>query len=497
MMGPPPQSFLDALPPRPTQKHPPLPPLTMDLDLPQLRDYPAAKRDQLFEQKLKLCAYAFDFDDAQSHKREKEVKRQTLLELVDFVNTSQGQRIFTEAAMPAIMAMVRANVCRTLAPPTEDYDPDEDEPVLEPSWPHLQVVYEFFLRFVVSSEVNAKVAKKYVDANFCYRLIELFDSEDPRERDYLKTILHRIYGKFMSHRSFIRKTISNVFYRFVYETERHNGVGELLEILGSIINGFAIPLKREHLQFLQCALIPLHVPKCVRVYHQQLSYCVIQFVEKDPDTAVPILKGLVKYWPWSSSAKQVLLMNELEEILELLGHEPLLLVRDQLFDLIKKCLSSDHFQVTERTLFLWNNDQLVNHGCLSKAHAPVLLPVIYGALVEKSEKHWNATVESLATNVLKVYQDFDVKMFNQCKEKALDQAAEALRVETERQSQWDQISALAAKILADQHADKDDALIDEDDDALEQHSGTTVLRGAPAESDNADETNGVSPATPT
>ena len=32
---------------------------------------------------------------------------------------------------------------------------------------------------------------------------------------------------------------------------RHNGIGELLEILGSIINGFAIPLKKEHLQFLE------------------------------------------------------------------------------------------------------------------------------------------------------------------------------------------------------------------------------------------------------
>jgi serine/threonine-protein phosphatase 2A regulatory subunit B' len=32
----------------------------------------------------------------------------------------------------------------------------------------------------------------------------------------------------------------------VYETERHNGVAELLEILGSIINGFALPLKEEH-----------------------------------------------------------------------------------------------------------------------------------------------------------------------------------------------------------------------------------------------------------
>mgnify|MGYP002023242004 FL=1 len=138
----------------------------------------------------------------------------------------------------------------------------------------------------------------------------------------------------MSHRSFIRKTISNVFYQFVYETERHNGVGELLEILGSIINGFAIPLKREHLQFLQYALIPLHIPKCVTLYHQQLSYCVIQFVEKDPDTAVPILNGLIRYWPWSSSSKQVLMMNELEEILELLGHEPLLLVREVLFELV-------------------------------------------------------------------------------------------------------------------------------------------------------------------
>jgi serine/threonine-protein phosphatase 2A regulatory subunit B' len=41
------------------------------------------------------------------------------------------------------------------------------------------------------------VGKKYIDNVFVLKLLELFDSEDPRERDYLKTILHRIYGKFM------------------------------------------------------------------------------------------------------------------------------------------------------------------------------------------------------------------------------------------------------------------------------------------------------------
>ena len=73
------------------------------------------------------------------------------------------------------------------------------------------------------------------------QFVDLFDSEDPRERDYLKTILHRIYGKFMPHRPYIRKmAINNIFYRFIYETERHNGIAELLEILGSIINGCAV-----------------------------------------------------------------------------------------------------------------------------------------------------------------------------------------------------------------------------------------------------------------
>ena len=38
-------------------------------------------------------------------------------------------------------------------------------------------------------------------------LLDLFRSPDPRERDYLKTVVHRIYGKFMPLRFAIRMTI--------------------------------------------------------------------------------------------------------------------------------------------------------------------------------------------------------------------------------------------------------------------------------------------------
>lgn len=411
------------------------------VELPTLRDHPAAKREELFKKKLDLCSVVFDFEDAAADKRGKDMKRQTLLELVDYVNQASGQKIFTEAMMPDIMACVKTNICRALPPQNEDFDPEEDEPILEPSWPHLQVMYEFFLRFVVSSEVNAKVAKKYVDNSFCFQLIELFDSEDPRERDYLKTILHRIYGKFMSHRSFIRKTISNVFYRFVYETERHNGIGELLEILGSIINGFAIPLKNEHLQFLRRALIPLHIPKCVGLYHQQLSYCIIQYIEKDPSTAIQILEGLFKYWPWSSSTKQVLFMNELEEILELLGEEQLQQIKGKLFNHIKQCLESSHFQVAERVLYLWNNEQLVNSGCLSRQYTPELLPLIYPALYEKSENHWNQTVHTLTANVLKMYNDSDAATTSLCQSEYLPKKEQRKQQDADTLKKWHEIES--------------------------------------------------------
>jgi serine/threonine-protein phosphatase 2A regulatory subunit B' len=113
------------------------------------------------------------------------------------------------------------------------------------------------------------------------QLLELFDSEDPRERDFLKTTLHRIYGKFLNLRSFIRRSINNVFFQFIYETERFNGIAELLEILGSIINGFALPLKEEHKLFLTRVLIPMHKVKSLSLYHPQLAYCIVQFMEKD------------------------------------------------------------------------------------------------------------------------------------------------------------------------------------------------------------------------
>ncbi|KAI4336628.1 hypothetical protein L6164_015129 [Bauhinia variegata] len=413
--------------------------------LPAFRDVPNSEKQSLFIKKLKMCSVVFDFTDPTKHLKEKEIKRQTLVELVDHVTSANSK--FTENVIQEVVNMVSVNIFRTLSPQpreskhVEALDVDEEEPSMDPAWPHLQIVYELFLRLVASPELDAKLAKRYIDQSFILKLLDLFDSEDPRERECLKMILHRIYGKFMAHRPFFRKSINNIFYHFIFETEKHNGIAEFLEILGSIINGFALPLKEEHKLFLVRVLIPLHKPKCLAMYHQQLSYCITQFVEKDCKLADTIIRGLLKYWPLTNSSKEVMFLSELDEVLEATQSPEFQRCMVPLFGRIAHCLNSPHFQVAERALFLWNNDHIEN---LIKQNCKVILPIIFPALEKNVRSHWNQAVRSLTLNARKIFYDVDPDLLKECLQKFEEDESKEEEITAKREATWKRLEELAA-----------------------------------------------------
>lgn len=381
-------------------------PLIKDADTP-------GKREELLIQKLNQCCVVFEFvPDVLSDLKDKEVKRDALHELTEYLVDNTGP--ITDAMYPEVVRMIEANLFRTLPPPTNpsgaEFDPEEDEPTLEAAWPHLQLVYDFLLRFLESPNFQPNIAKRYFDTKFVLQLLELFDSEDPRERDLVKTILHRVYGKFLGLRAFIRKQFSNIFYKFIYETECHNGIAELLEILGSIINGFALPLKDEHKVFLMRVLLPLHKVKSVSVYHAQLAYCVIQYLEKDSSLTQPVILGLLKFWPKTHSPKEVMFLNELEEILDVVDPAEFRKVIKPLFTQLAKCVSSPHFQVAERALYFWSNDYILQ---LMHDHVEEILPIMFPALF-RTKQHWNKTIHGLIYNALKLFMEMNQKLFDSC-----------------------------------------------------------------------------------
>ncbi|XAR66961.1 hypothetical protein NMG60_11013359 [Bertholletia excelsa] len=407
------------------------------------KDVSNSEKQNLFISKLNLCCSVYDFSNSDKNYAEKDLKRQILIELLDFVGS--GSAKYTELAIASMCKMCAANLFRDFPPKCRSYsargETEDDEPMFDPAWSHLQLVYDLLLRFISYNSLDVKVAKKYIDHSFILRLLDLFDSEDPRERDCLKTILHRVYGKFMVHRPFIRKSVSNIIYVFVFETERHNGIAELLEVFGSVITGFAIPLKEEHKMFLWRALIPLHKPKSVGTYHQQLTYCVVQFVEKEPRLASTVVKGLLKYWPVRSSQKELMFLSELEELLEKIDMPEFEKVMVPLFRRIGCCLNSSHFQVAERAHFLWNNDHILN---LIMQNRQVILPLVFSALERNTQNHWNPAVLTLTQNVRKIFYEMDEELVLACQGKFQEEDSKLTVAAEKRRLTWERLETAAA-----------------------------------------------------
>lgn len=415
-----------------------------------LKDVSPAERPSLFMQKLALCSKSYDFSSPDADVQAKERKRATLLEICDFINApAKICCLVSENVLSALFSMIMANLMTLNEPTTNGVDntpgaaSEEEEPALfcEQAYAHMELVMEILLRLVTKGDTDAKMMKKHLNTEFVSSVLGCFTSRDPRLREYLKTILHRVYGRFMAYRLFIRKAIIDIFFQFTYEDPRHAGIGELLEILGSIINGFALPLKEEHRQFLIKSLLPLHKPANVAAYHPQLCYCIVQFVEKDERLAEIVMHHLLKWWPHTNSQKQVLFLGEIEEIVEIIAEAEFVKIMVPLFERVAKCLLSSHFQVAERALCLWQSPQILE---LIRQYRATIIPIVYPALVVNSQ-HWHASVQSLGEQVLELYMDMDLPLIDECRKRHQEEQDQQEQVKAMRMAKWKAIEDQAAK----------------------------------------------------
>lgn len=65
---------------------------------------PASERAQLFIRKLHQCAVVFDFNDANAELKGKQIKTQTLHEMLEYITTQRG--VITENVYPEVVKMV-------------------------------------------------------------------------------------------------------------------------------------------------------------------------------------------------------------------------------------------------------------------------------------------------------------------------------------------------------------------------------------------------------
>lgn len=66
------------------------------------------------------------------------------------------------------------------------------------------------------------------------------------------------------------------------------------------------------------------------------------FLAKDRTLAIPLLEGLLKYWPFANHVKEILFIEELQEMFEVFEQDKLEPLIPKLFKRIARCINGDH-----------------------------------------------------------------------------------------------------------------------------------------------------------
>jgi serine/threonine-protein phosphatase 2A regulatory subunit B' len=178
-----------------------------------------------------------------------------------------------------------------------------------------------------------------------------------------------------------------------------------------------VPVKADHVKLLQSALIPLHKVKSMQMYHAHLVYCMAQYIEKEQRFAIPIIGGILKYYPYGNTGKELLFLEELCELIEVLSPATLAEVEVPVYQRLALCIEGDHFQIAEKALHFWGNEILNQTVMEMQSHRAVVLPLVFNALYKNSNPetaHWQGSIRDGAMFVLQRYESTDPDLYQQC-----------------------------------------------------------------------------------
>lgn len=97
--------------------------------------------------------------------------------------------------------------------------------------------------------------------------------------------------------------------------------------------------------------------------------------------------------------------------------------------------------MAERSLFMWNNDQLIN---LIVYNRHVVLPIIFPALEKNTQGHWNQAVLNLTLNVRKMLLEMDEALFIACHEQYVEEETRLKFAEEKRKEAWERLENAAS-----------------------------------------------------
>jgi len=362
-----------------------------------------------------MVIYSYEDESKDSSKkRDKIIALNKILESI-----AESERKFVDnlfkPSLDLIMEMIEINIFRPLPfiKPAELDAMDEgakDEEIQDKSWSTLIYVYEILLHIIKHPAITESILKHFLTESFIQNLLDLFESTNNQERDYLKQVVHKMYAKVIKRRKMFRKMFNNHFISIVYEKPNAVGAPEILDIYSSIISGFAVPLREEHVEFFKTFLTPLLKVQTCHLFYEELLRCILIFLNKDKSLVKFLLETLFEFWPYGNTAKELGFIVTLYESIDFISDlESFETYMEPMFKRIAKCLDSDHVQLIDRSMTIFEKDNLLN---LTKTYSEVTYAFLVPVIERQLKEHWHEMIKNNFKDLKSILKELDEDTYN-------------------------------------------------------------------------------------
>ena len=308
---------------------------------------------------------------------------------------------------------------------------------------------EFLLVLLESSQLKSEETIKYFNFDFTVFLLKIFHKRcayfgKEKTKQRWKKILHKFYSIFFQYRKYIYETTILFFDTIAIKSSTKSSlfsqinkncqteeeeiemikpyyiIAELLEIFGSIIAGFNVPINQNHISILLPILMRLHnnsVPiddltTTIQIYHRQLSYCISQFIEKSSNNQQKdqenslliniinnIIQSINNFSKLGNSKQTVFLLNEIEQLIENINENTFKKIKTNFFQLENNCFSSLNFTIAQRSILILNNPKIL---IMALNNRDIFFDAqIINSLIKTAKEHWNETSRQMSFQLLK------------------------------------------------------------------------------------------------
>lgn len=171
------------------------------------------------------------------------------------------------------------------------------------------------------------------------------------------------------------------------------------------------------------------------------------FLSKDGSLAIPLVQGLLKYWPYGNNFKENFFLTELLEVLEVIDLPKLEPLIEKLFKRLIKCITGKNAAVTDKTLQYLENE---NFTTILKHYKKTVFPWLVPVINLIVNKHWHKIISESLQATLQILRDMDSVIFDEAMDKPnvkflylFEDGEDFQKHRKEAESQWEQLEKKA------------------------------------------------------